>query len=64
MQMNWQETRFLKGHGFIRAAKCLFEGRPLGPEGGFLCHKTFPQGLKPAIFPSFVARINPCPFKN
>jgi hypothetical protein len=26
--------------------------------------QTFPQGLKPGIFPAFVARINPCPFKT
>jgi hypothetical protein len=52
----------LKGHGFIRAVQCLLNWRPLGPEGCIFCPK--PQGLKPGIFLSFAARINPCPFKT
>jgi hypothetical protein len=30
----------------------------------FFLSQTFPQGLKPGKFPTFVARINPCPFKT
>jgi len=30
----------------------------------YFLSQTFPQGLKPGIFLSFAARINPCPFKT
>jgi hypothetical protein len=29
----------------------------------YFLSQSFPQGLKPDIFLSFAARINPCPFK-